>query len=938
MNSTSALPKSKLFKKLMLGLAGLFILACASIYFAYTTVKKSLPEIIKLEDYKPLLVSPVYDRNGKKVGEFFRERRQLIPYKEIPDHVIKAFLAAEDDKFFEHKGINLQALLRAAIANMRAGRSVQGGSTITQQVAKTLLLTDERSFARKARDILLALQMEQNLSKEDILYLYLNQIFFGNRSYGIEIASQTYFRKPSRQLTVPEAAILAGLPKAPSDFSPVRNPTRAKQRQIYVLNRMAELKYITDDQAKEYINTPLKVYLREDYEEKAPYYMETIRQLLVDQLGEDVILNQGVKIVAALDLEKQKAANESVQRGLKEVDKRQGFRGPIQVYEKPEDVAEFLLKEKKKLIADSNPERTIMPDGSFAEVEIITKKGDIKNRKNIDPKISTNMPSFLSVGENYFGVVKDVNDEFGYAEVELPDAVGIIELDTMTWARKVNFDVRPENGQIKKVSQALKKGDQILVKIVADKFAWAKKPDVKKGKTATPAAVPGINIAKHLALELDQEPLLEGSLLSIDQQSQDLLAMVGGYSFARNEYNRALQAARQTGSLFKALVYAAALEKNYNPSTRIIDAPIVYKEAGGDEGQGDEKIWSPSNHGKHFSGEITMRNALVRSLNIPSVKIIQDIGVTFATEYSKRLGIFSKLNPDFTLVLGSSSITLFEMTKAFSQFGRMGLRTRPIIVKKVTDNSGKTLVENLSLDVRYRQEMETLDNYFSEKRKDFNVQELQLKNIEDNANQAAQQTQDAATQNQQPPPDGSTLQPTAVKVVAKKLSNPFFFSNENQLIKPEVAYVITDMLRGAITDPNGTAQRAASLGRDIAGKTGSTNGYFDAWFIGYTNQIATGVWVGFDKERSIGMGEVGGKAALPIWLEYMKAAQANLPEERFSIPSGVKIVDLDADSGRLANTTSPRKISQAFIEGTEPNSTTTRTEEATDFLKQDLEE
>jgi penicillin-binding protein 1A len=934
MNSPVLLSKSPLFKKIILGLVAICILGFATIYFAYTTIKKSLPEIIKLEDYKPLLVSSVFDRNGKKIGEFFRERRQLIPYKEIPEHVVKAFLAAEDDKFFEHRGINLQALFRAAIANMRAGRSVQGGSTITQQVAKTLLLSNEKSYARKARDILLALQMEKNLSKEDILYLYLNQIYFGQRSYGIEIASQTYFRKPARQLTVPEAAILAGLPKAPSDFSPVRNPTRAKERQIYVLNRMAELKYITDEQAKEFINEPLKVYLREDYEEKAPYYMETIRQLLVEQLGEDVILNQGVKIVAGLDLEKQIAANEAVQRGLKETDKRQGFRGPIQVYENPDEVAEFLLKEKKKLIAESNPERTILPDGSFAEVEIITKKGVIKDRKNVDPSIITNLPSFLSVGEVYTGIVKDVNDKFGYAEVELPDAVGIIELETMTWARKVNFEVRPDSDQIKKVSQALKKGDQILVKIIADKFEWKKPPEPKnkKGQTAT-IAMPELNAAKHLRLELDQEPLLEGSLLSIDQESQDLLAMVGGYSFARNEYNRALQAARQTGSLFKALVYAAALEKNYNPSSRIIDAPIVYKETGGDEGQGDEKIWSPSNHSKNFSGEITMRNALVQSLNIPSVKIVQDIGVTFATEFAKRLGIFSKLNPDFTLVLGSSSVTLYEMTKAFSQLGRLGLRTRPIIVKKVTDSSGKSLLENLSLDIRYRQELDEIDDYFSDKRKDYQSQEAQLKSIEEAEKAAA----DAAAIT---PTDGaeSNLVQTPPLKMKRKLSNPFFFANENQLIKPEIAYVITDMLRGAVTDSKGTAQRAAALGRDVAAKTGSTNGYFDAWFVGYTKQIATGVWVGFDKERSIGKGEVGGRAALPIWLDYMKIAHTNLPEDVFAVPEGVTSVELDADSGRLANTTTARKITQAFVEGTEPNSRTTRSEEATDFLKQDLEE
>lgn len=921
-----------MLKKVLLALTALIFLACASAYFVYSTVKKSLPEIIKIEDYKPLLVSHVYDRNGKKVGEFFRERRQLIPYKEIPEHVVKAFLAAEDDKFFEHKGINLQALMRAAIANMRAGRNVQGGSTITQQVAKTLLLSNERTFARKARDILLALQMEQNLSKEDILYLYLNQIFFGQSSYGIEVASQTYFRKPAKQLTVPEAAILAGLPKAPSDFSPVRNPTRAKERQVYVLNRMADLGYITSAQAKEFIAAPLKVYLREDYEAKAPFYMETIRQLLVDQLGEDVILNSGVRIVAALDLEKQIAANEAVQNGLKEVDKRQGFRGPLQVFETEEATAEFLLKEKKRLISESNPERTILEDGSFAEVEIVTKKGDIKNRKNIDPNAIGNLPTFLRVGKNYLAVVKDVNDEFGYAEIQLPDATGIIELETMTWARKVNFDLRPEGNEIKKPSEALKKGDQILVKIVDVKFAWKptpQKPENKKAKPL-PVKIPTLDVSKHVRLELDQEPILEGSLLSIDQQSQDLLAMVGGYSFERNEYNRALQAARQTGSLFKALVYAAALEKNYNPSTRIIDAPIVYKQAGGEEGQGDEKIWSPSNHGKNFSGEITMRNALVQSLNIPSVKIIQDIGITFATDYSRRLGIFSKLNADFTQVLGSSSVTLYEMTKAFSQFGRNGLRTRPIIVKKVTDSSGKVILEKLSLDVRYREEIDALEKYFEEKRADYQSQVQQ----EAQATAAAQAEAAAAA------PAGTDAQPAmaADAKVAKKVFNPFFFSNAEQIIRPEVAYVVTDMLRGAVTDPRGTAQRAAGLARDIAGKTGSTNGYVDAWFIGYTAQVATGVWVGFDKERTIGKGEVGGKAALPIWLEFMKVAHENLPEEVFSVPGNIRTLDIDAETGRLANATSQRVISQSFIEGSEPNTTTTRTEEATDYLKQDLED
>ena len=260
-----------MLKKVLIGLVALVLIICSSLYLLYLSVQKTLPEIIRVEDYKPLLVSQVYDRNNKKFGEFFRERRALIAYKDIPKHVIDAFLAAEDDQFFQHHGINVQALIRAALANMRAGRNVQGGSTITQQVAKTLLLTNERTISRKMRDILLAIQMEKNLKKDEILYLYLNQIYFGQSAYGIEMAAQTYFRKSTTQLTIAEAALLAGLPKAPSDYSPVKNPSRAKERQIYVLNRMADVGFITKEIAKENVELPIKVFLKEDYVQMAPF-------------------------------------------------------------------------------------------------------------------------------------------------------------------------------------------------------------------------------------------------------------------------------------------------------------------------------------------------------------------------------------------------------------------------------------------------------------------------------------------------------------------------------------------------------------------------------------------------------------------------------------------------------------------------------------------
>ena len=889
-------------KKMLIIFVALFLIGATSGYLIYSSVKKTLPEIIKIEDYKPLLVSQVFDRNNQIIGEFFRERRVMVQYKDFPQDVVNAFVAAEDDEFFKHKGINLQALFRAFIANMRAGRNVQGGSTITQQVAKTLLLTSEKTYTRKIKDMLLAMQMEENLSKEQILYLYLNQIYFGQSAYGIEMAAQTYFKKSVKKLTLAEAAMLAGLPKAPSDFSPVRNPSRAKERQIYVLNRMADVKLITREAADAAIQEPIKVYLKTDYESLAPYYLETVRQILVKQLGEDVVLDQGIKVYTGLDLKKQTAANEAVKAGLKELDKRQGYRGPVLKLGSEDAIKEHLEKLKTKLILESNPERTILPDGRFADIEWQYKKAKtgLFGKKESEKVAGEKLPTFLKVGKTYEGVVTEVNDEIGYVEVQLPETKGFIDFQTMTWARTPDFDKKSENALIQKPSVALGKGDVVLVKIANEKMEWlkAKKEVLDKSSKRIKTTLVDIDYPKsesHLKLELDQEPEVEGALLSVDQQTQEVLAMVGGYDFARNEFNRALQAARQTGSSFKALVYAAALEKGYNPSTPIIDAPVAYRQAG-DEGQEEGKVWKPSNHEKQYYGEITMRNALVKSLNIPSVKIVEDIGVGYANEFSQRLGLFSKLNPDFTLVLGSSSVTLYEMTKAFSELGRLGQRTRPLMIKKVIDPKGKVLIENLDLDARFADEIKKLDDAFEVKRKEY------LANPGDEA------------------------------------GNQFYYENAEQLIKPETAYVITDMLKGTITDPNGTGGRAAELGREVAGKTGTTNGYFDAWFIGYTPNVATGVWVGFDKEKSIGRGEVGGKAALPIWLSFMKDAHSNLPVMSFEAPPKVKIVKIDAETGKLPNSASKRVISQAFIEGTEPTSAASRSEETTDHLKQDIDE
>lgn len=893
-----------MLKKILLFCGALFLIGVLGTYVVYQSVKSSLPQLITVKDYEPLLVSQVYDRNNKKVGEFFRERRTLVPYNKIPKDLVHAFLAAEDDQFFQHKGINLQSMFRAAMANLRAGRSAQGGSTITQQVAKTLLLSSEKTLTRKLRDILLALEMEKNLSKEDILFLYLNQIYFGQGAYGVEQAAQTYFHKTVSDLNLAEMAILAGLPQAPSKYSPVSNPTRAKERQVYVLHRMGEVGFVAKTKAEAATQEPVKVYVRENYEEFAPYFLETVRQILVAQLGEEMVLDKGLRIYTSLDLPKQQSAQESVLNGLKDLDKRQGYRGAIKNITDPAEAEKFLKDERQKLLLQSTPERIIMPDGKFAEIKPAAAKDDVR---------SPLLPTYIKIGDSIEGIVDGIDDNLKLVSIRLPDSQGKIDFESMAWARKPNAEKRFDQDLIKKPSDALKVGDVILVRITHEKFQSSRLAQLKPKKKGDPApTLP--DFSKDLELELDQQPLVEGALLSLDQETQDILAMVGGSNFQKSEFNRTVQAPRQTGSSFKTIVYASALDKGYNPATPIMDAPLVYEEndsSKNDEGQDDVKVWKPANHSKSFGGDIIFRNALVQSLNVPTVKIIEDVTVPWAADYARRLGIFSPLNMDFTLALGSSGVTLYEMTKVFSQLGRMGKRVRPLIIHRVEDASGKVLIKNVSLDTRFEKEIKEYDDAFEERRK------VYLESIKDPAFAEA-------LKNQEPK--------------KKKPDENLFFENPDQLIKPSTAYIMTSLLKGVIEDRHGTGGAARALGREVAGKTGTSNNYYDAWFIGYTPQISTGVWVGFDKERTLGKGEVGGRSALPIWLEYMKDAHQDLPQMTFPVPGGIVFANIDSDTGKLASAATKNILRQAFVEGTEPTATSNSSEEATDFYKQDATE
>lgn len=889
-------------KKVLIALCVFALLGIASVAGMLAIFSSSLPKLIHVEDYQPLLVSEVFDRHGEKVGEFFREKRMLTPYEKMPKHLVEAFIAAEDDQFFKHEGINYIAIFRAFIANLKAGRKAQGGSTITQQVARTLLLSSEKTYTRKIKEVLLARRMEENLTKEEILFLYLNQIYLGQGAYGVGAAAKVYFRKDVSELTVPEAAILAGLPQAPSRYSPINNPSSAKERQRYVLTRMGEVGFISSEDVEKFKEEPVKLFIWQNFKEIAPFYLETVRQMLVEKIGEEMVLDRGIKVHTGLDLKLQKKAQEEIEEGLRAHDKRQGYRGVEQNLQDPKQVADFLLKERDRLMDDFSPERILNPDGTFTPKPPLNLTG-----KNEEGEELPSLAPYIPIGTYTKGIVTKVDDKFGLTYVRFAENKGIIDLSSMEWARTPDPEVSAKWAPaIKAPSKVLKVGDVIQLKVSGKAF---KSERLKKENPKFDEK----KFSDYTLVELEQEPLAQSALISFDQRSAEVVAMVGGADFSKSQFNRALQAIRQTGSAFKALTYAAALDHGYTPSTPIIDAPIIYEEEieeGQEEKQNSDgtaatKTWKPKNSGNRFSGDILFRKALIKSLNVPTVKITEKVGVETIATYARRLGIFSPLNMDYTLSLGSSSVTLYEITKAFATLGRLGKRLSPILIKKVESAEGEELSGEISLDERFAEQLKPIEENFEEMRQ----QALALSSSEN--------------------PDD------------KNKFDPLFFPNPNQLMRPETAYVTTNILQAVIEEPGGTAGAARSIGRPAAGKTGSTNGYFDAWFIGYTPDYATGVWTGFDEEKTLGKGEFGGVSSLPVWLDYMKTAHDGLPARSFPVPENIVFANIDNETGQLVSSNSEQVVRQAFIEGTEPTgilSTEEKKDEDQNFFKEDLSE
>lgn len=894
--------KSSLFRRLfkihLYGFLAGGIALFAFLMYLYST----LPPLVTVEDYKPSLVSEVYSRDGKKVGEFYREEvRKLVAYEDIPETVIQAFIAAEDGHFFEHHGFNYYAILRALWVNVTSGQKRQGASTITQQAARTVSLTLEKTYTRKLREVLMTIKMEQNLSKEEILYLYLNQIYLGHGSYGVGAAAETYFRKSLKELTLAEISLIAGLPPAPQRFNPIRHPDNAKTKQAYVLKRMVDEGFITTEQAETAKNEVVSVYTKKSYKRVGPHYVETARQILFDLLGENTVLEEGLKVTLAMDYEAQVAAQEAINRQLRVTDKRRGYKGPKSSLnlEDQEVLQSFLEKGKASLLKDKQAVLEIQADGTIETGEEFAEF----HKKDSKGEIVSNLPSYADVGQIVEAVVTEVNDRKKYVVAKFAEAVGVIPLEDMNWARDFNPEVYPGDYLLlKKPSQALKPGSVIDVRIVSKLY----RPLDKKGTSKKFSK-------EYLHLALEQEPDLETALLSFDLKTSDILAMVGGYDFFSNskyhptsKFNRTYQSRRQVGSGFKPLVFAAGLEKGLTPATPIMDAPIVYGAKNDQQQVADNQeekdlaepnVWKPKNYSGKFSGDVLMRTALKRSINSTAIRVMQTATVPFAAEYARRMGVVSPLNLDLSLALGSSGTTLYEMTKAFAVLAKLGKRIRPILIQRVESHSGELLLENVSLDHKFQEQLELIEEEFETKRDDY---------------QKALASYKESLKNRPISEEGQE------EKLPEPPKNHYFFSNPNQLISPKTAFLMTNMLQGVVSDADGTGRRAASLGHPAAGKTGTTDKAYDTWFLGYTAHAMSTVWVGYDQEKTVGRGEAGGKTALPIWIDYMKAIHEDKEPVEFEPPAGIVYVAVNEKTGK--RTEDPEAMQLPFVEGTEPGS------------------
>jgi penicillin-binding protein 1A len=786
----------KLFGALGAGALMFALIAGAGALFLMHRYGTGLPDYRQLADYQPPTVTRLHAGDGRLLAEFAHEKRVFVPVEAIPKRVIQAFLAAEDKNFYSHPGIDPLSVMRAAFTNLTRlmdDRRPVGASTITQQVAKNFLLSNEVTIERKIKEALLAFRMEQAFTKNQILELYLNQIYLGLSSYGVAAAAINYFDKSLDELTTGEAAFLAGLPKAPSWYHPERRPEAAKARRDWVIGRMLEDGAIDQAEAERAIAEPLALRQRAPTETvSADYFVEEVRRELVAQHGEPFLYQGGLSIRTTISPTLQALADKALRDGLIDYDRRHGWRGPV---------AQTTLHEDPSWPAHlAEMDRTAGLDSwQLALVMAIDAQG---------------------------------------ATIGLPDgSTAPLPLAELAWARQVDAEGNP-GPPIERPDQVLVVGDMIWVEPVPATAATGSEP------------------AREAHYALRQVPEIEGAIIALNPHTGRVLAIRGGFNYNRSVFNRATQALRQPGSAFKPFVYLAALEDGFTPSSVVLDAPIVI-----DQGPELGK-WKPANYSKRFYGPSTLRLGVEKSRNVMTVRLAQAIGMGRIKEMAARFGLERGLGDNLASALGSNEVTLLQLTTAYAELVNGGKRIEPALIERIQDRHGRTVLRR---DPRPCPECQNV---------------------------------------------AWTGQPA-----------PLLPDQREQVIDPARAYQMVNMLRGVVE--RGTATRALAIGKPVAGKTGTTDDIRDAWFVGFTPDLVVGVYVGFDQPKTLGSEEQGASAALPVFVQFMEAALKDQPATPFRVPPGVRLVRVDADSGRLARPGSSTAILEAYLPGTEPTATST---------------
>ena len=716
-------------------LAGMAAIGACAVGLVLVLAWPNLPSLEALTDYQPKIPLRVYSVEGTLIGEFGEERRTVVKIAELPEVLKRSILAAEDERFYQHAGIDYFGVLRAAVSNLTSGGRRQGASTITMQVARNFFLSSEKTLTRKLYEAMLSFKIEHSLQKDQILELYVNQIYLGQRAYGFGAASQIYFGKPLDKITLPEAAMLAGLPKAPSTFNPVVNPQRAKQRQLYVLRRMKELGHITDQQYTDAAKAPLSVKREAgEFTVHAEHVAEMVRQAVYEQYPDDVY-TRGFRVYTTIRKADQEAAYVALRKGVLEYDRRHGYRGPEAFVELAENANEEDYDEALSDHGDNDDLlAALVLSASAKEVRAVTRAGEAVS-------IS---------GDGLKFVTRSLDDK------ALPQK-------------------RVRRGSVIRVQKDEKKVWQIV-----------------------------------------QLPEAESAFISVDPNDGAIRALVGGFDFSRNKYNHVTQAWRQPGSSFKPFIYSASLEKGFTPATVIADEPIVVEA----DVTGSQR-WEPKNYDGKFEGPMRMRTALAKSKNMVSIRILKAIGTKYAQDYVTRFGFEAEKHPPYlTMALGAGSVTLWQMARAYSVFANTGYLIQPYYIQRIVDDRGNSL----------------------------------------------------------------------------GTANPQHAGDESlRVIDARNAFIMDSMLQDVTR--YGTAARASKLGRrDLAGKTGTTNDFLDAWFCGYSPALVGVAWVGFDQPRTLGRNETGGSVSLPIWIGYMEKVLKGVPEVARTVPEGVIGLKVDPDA------------------------------------------